>query len=349
MKLTLPQQDIYFEQLLFPKDPIYNIGAKIEIIGSVNIEIFKKAYVELINQHDAYRSVIVKNEEDVSFELLEKHKSELGLVTFSDCKNPIEEANLYMQKEFTNPFDLLNGSLLHIFTLVKVEEELYYLFSVYHHIITYGRGTSLMFKRLVQNYNEISEFGCITSNYPYSYKEFVADDFKYQNSESFNQDLDYWSQKFKYIPENLFEKLNDKVQINKSSRKELIIKRDIYNQLNELATNYKCSTFHLILGILYSYFGRKHENSDFAIGLPVLNRSKSTYKKTVGLFMGVSPLRMSLDFEATFQDLIMDIKNQLRKDYRHQRLPLGKLIQALQLYSQKERLFNILLFGTDNL
>ena len=44
MKLTLPQQDIYFEQLLFPNDPIYNIGAKIEIKGVVNIEIFKKGH-----------------------------------------------------------------------------------------------------------------------------------------------------------------------------------------------------------------------------------------------------------------------------------------------------------------
>ncbi|BFM45582.1 hypothetical protein CFS9_42230 [Flavobacterium sp. CFS9] len=343
MKLTLPQQDIYFEQLLFSNEPIYNIGAKIEIKGVVNIEIFKRAYVALINQHDAYRIVFVKNEENIGTQILDDHESELGFIDFSESENPIEEANLYMQKEFMKPFNLLEGSLLHIFTLVKVQDDFYYLFSVYHHIITDGWGTSLMFQRLVQNYNEIGEFDAVISDYPFSYKDFEEDDFQYQNSESFNQDLEYWSQKFKQLPENLLEKRDDSVQINKSSRKELFIKRIVYNQLNELATSYKCSTFTLILGILYTYFGRKHENNDFAIGLPVLNRSKSAYKKTVGLFMGISPLRMSLDFEATFQDLIMDIKNQLRQDYRHQRLPLGKLIQELQLYSQKERLFNITL------
>ena len=343
MKLTLPQQDIYFEQLFFPNDPIYNIGAKIEIKGIVNVEIFKKAYVELINQHDAYRSVIVKDNENVKIQILEEHQSELGFVDFSDYKNPIEEANLYMQKEFTKPFDLLKGSLLHIFTLIKVQDNFYYLFSVYHHIITDGWGTSLMFQRLVQNYNEICDFGAIKSNYPFSYKDFAEDDYQYQNSESFIQDLKYWSEKYKQLPENLIDKLNENSHVNKSSRKELIIKRDVYNQLNDLAVSYKCSSFHLILGILYSYFGRKHENNDFAIGLPVLNRSKSIYKKTVGLFMGISPLRIKLDFQSTFEDLIVNIKNQLRQDYRHQRLPLGKLIQELQLYSQKERLFNITL------
>ena len=343
MQLTLPQQDIYFEQLLFPDEPIYNIGAKIEIDGALNIEIFNKAYVALINSHDAYRSVITKNNEDVSISLVNGQKSELGFVDFSKSSNPIEEANTYMQKEFTKPFDLLSGTFLHVFTLLKVQEDFYYLFSVYHHIITDGWGTSLMFQRLVQNYNEISEHGEIISEYPFTYKTFAEDDLQYQDSAIFKQDLEYWFEKFKDLPENLLEKCNDTTQKNKSSRKELVIKRNIYNQLNALASEYKCSTFHLILGVLYVYFGRKYDNKDFAIGLPVLNRNKSVYKKTVGLFMGISPLRMSLDFNATFQDLMTDIRDQLRQDYRHQRLPLGKLVQKLQLYTQKERLFNITL------
>ena len=343
MRLTLPQQDIYFEQLLFPNEPIHNIGAKIEIKGRINIDYFKKAYVILIDQHDAYRSILNKEDEEVALQIIKDHNTELGFVDFSQNTNSEEEAFVYMQNEFLKPFNIAVGGLLHIFTLVKVKEDFHYLFSVYHHIITDGWGTSLMFQRLVQNYNELLEFGIVKSEYPFTYKDFVDDDENYQNSDSFSQDKNYWVQKFKYLPENLFDKIKESIQINKSKRKELIINRKKYNQLNKLALNYKSSTFHIILGILYTYFGRKHQNNDIGIGLPVLNRSKSTYKKTVGLFMGISPLRMQLDFDNTFKDLINDIKNQLKQDYRHQRLPLGKLIQELQLFSEKERLFNITL------
>lgn len=349
MKLTLPQQDVYFEQLLFPKDPIYNIGAKIEIKGILNIEALKKAYIKLIDQHDTYRSILVKNQENITITLLEEHQSELGFVDFSDCENAIEESNSYMQKEFIKPFDLFGEDLLHVFTLVKVNENFHYLFSVYHHIITDGWGTSLMFQRLVQNYNEIYEFGEVRTIYPFSYKDFIDDDNAYQNSPSFLENKKYWLQKFQSLPEAFLEKeflsdtKNSSLQINKSSRKELIIKRELYNQLNELASAYKCTSFHLILAVLYTYFGRKHQNNDLAIGLPVLNRSKSSYKKTVGLFMGVSPLRISVDFDATFKDLIGQIKNELRQNYRHQRFPLGKLIQELQAFREKERIFNITL------
>jgi len=343
MNLTLPQQDIYFEQLLYPNDPIYNIGAKIEIIGTLNIEKMKEAYVELINQHDAYRMFLVKSKDTVQVNIVEEHNSELKFIDFSESKNALEEANAYMQHEFQKPFDLLSGNLLHTFSLLKIGEDFYYLFSVYHHIITDGWGTSIMFQRFVRNYNELTEFGKIKSEYPQSYKEFAKDDEKYQQSEDYVNDKNYWLDKFKSLPENLFGKLDDSIKINKSSRKVLNIKREKYNKLNDLAKEYKASTFHLILSLIYVYFGRNQQNLDFAIGLPVLNRSKRVYKETVGLFMGISPLRMQLDIEKSFKELVGEIKMQLRHDYRHQRFPLGKLIQELQVFNEKDRLFNITL------
>ncbi len=343
MRLTLVQQDIYFEQLLFPNEPIYNIGAKIEIKGIINREFLSKAYHELINQHDAYRTTLAQNQEEASIIIIEEHNSTLGFIDFSSHNEPDVEANKYMREEFLSPFDLFNGKLLHKFTLVKISEDFHYLFSVYHHIITDGWGTSLMFQRFVQNYNEILNYGEVKTDYPYSYKDFVEDEDMYVNSESFEDDKYYWLDKFKFLPENIFDKLDDTVQINKSKRKELVIKREFYNQLNQQALSLKSSTFHLILGALYVYFGRINGNKDFAIGLPVLNRGKSSFKKTVGLFMGISPLRMKIDLDSSFSQFINDIKNQLRADYRHQRFPLGKLIHELKLYTENDKLFNITL------
>lgn len=343
MKLTLPQQDIYFDQLLHANEPIYNIGAKIAIKGSLDKEILKKSYSALIRQNDAYRFTFSAVGETVTAKLADNPCSELGFIDFSKNQNPHQQALLFMNEEFVKPFDLNSESLLHIFTLVKVEEDFHYLFSVYHHIITDGWGTSLMFQRLVQNYNEIYELGNIQSEYPFSYIDFIKEDQEYQESGLYLDDKKYWSEKFSVLPENLFDKIDEAALVTKSKRKEIILKRELYNQLNQLAQSCNCSSFHIILASLYLYFGRKHQNNDFAIGLPVLNRGKSKYKKTVGLFMGVSPLRIKLDFEQTFENLVKEVKNQLRQDYRHQRFPLGKLINELHLFNEKERIFNITL------
>ncbi len=341
MKLTLPQRDIYFEQLLYPGEPIYNIGAKIGIKGPLDLKCIKAAYVRLIDQHDAFRSVLVAQDEDAAMRVVETHDTELGFVDFSGSAYPLELAEDYMQKNFLKPFDLSAGTLLHVFTLVKVREDFHYLFSVYHHIITDGWGTSLMFQRLVQNYNEILQYGAVVTGYPYPYADFAEDDRTYEYSDEYLSDKKYWTERFRSLPDCPFDTIDEQVKANKSKRKKLVIPRAQYNELEALARRYKCSVFHILLATLFTYFGKKHDKQDLAIGLPVLNRGKAAFKKTVGLFMGMSPLRCTVDFDDTFVALLEQVRTQLRQDYRHQRFPLGKLVQALRTYGSQEKLFYI--------
>ena len=339
--LSLPQQDIYYEQILYPELPIYNIGARIDIHGQLDMNLIKNAYALLINQHDAYRTIIQSTNNKPGLKVLERHGSELELIDFSDKSNSKEWALEFIEENFKTPFDLNGRKLLHKFVLIKVEDSFYHLFSVYHHIITDGWGTSLMFKRLVKNYNELLEFGEIQSTYPYYYTRFIEDDLNYQKSEDYQKDKEYWQGIFYDLPDSLIPLIKKKECI--SRQKKLIIKRRIYNQINELAIELKVSTFHIILGILYTYLARFYQNDEITIGIPVLNRGKSIFKKTVGLFMGISPLRIRFDFDGSFEDLVLFIKNQLRQNYRHQRFPLGKLIRELNMFQEKERLFNVTL------
>ncbi|WP_046754902.1 non-ribosomal peptide synthetase [Kordia jejudonensis] len=341
MKLTLPQQDVYFEQLLYPNDPIYNIGAKVAIEGMLDVNVFEKAYQALINQHDTYRTTFRIENVAVIPSIQNHYTGALSFQDFSKSTNAEAEATAFMQANFQKTFEVVSGAFLHKFILVKVAPEKHYLFSVYHHIITDGWGTSLMFQRLVKNYNEIITNGSVISEYPYTYKDFAEDDKAYQTSEAYQKDKAYWLERFKILPEHLFQKKNPNTQEAISDRNAIFIKRSQYNAINLQAKECKVSTFHFILGALFLYFSRVHQNTDFAIGLPVLNRGKSIFKKTVGLFMGISPLRMKIDHNATFAELLTAIRGQLRQDYRHQRFPLGKLAQGLHNFQDKERLFNI--------
>ncbi|WP_459210867.1 amino acid adenylation domain-containing protein [Aquimarina rhabdastrellae] len=344
MKLTLPQQDVYFEQLLYPKDPIYNIGAKIKIEGNIDIKLFNKAYIELINQHDTFQVYFEKFEEEIIGIKTSKEIEELEFLDFSKNKKPEGEANVFMQKAFLNAFDLnKKDTLPYKFLLIKISDSVYYLFSVYHHIITDGWGTSLMFQRLVKNYNELIENDNIVTKYPFEYNDFVEDDKKYRDSVSYNEDKNYWVNRFNSLPDNLFEKKKQLGALNKSNREECFLLRNEYDALINLASKNKVTTFHVILAALATYFAKRYQKDDIVIGIPVLNRSKAVFKKTVGLFMGIAALRLSINQEDSFVDMLHQIKNQLRKDYRHQRFPIGKLIKELNLFSEKEKLFNITL------
>ena len=83
MRLSLPQQDIYFDQILHPQEPIYNIGAKIEIRGILNHGILQKAYDVLIAQNDSFRSIFIKEEEVISSKIIETNTKKLIFKDFS--------------------------------------------------------------------------------------------------------------------------------------------------------------------------------------------------------------------------------------------------------------------------
>ncbi len=341
MKLTLPQQDVYFEQLLYPEEPVCNIGASISIEGVLNVSILEKAYQHLIRQHDTYRTRYYMQNDTLAIRITGEFLVPLPIQDFSMYADADVRAVAFMQATFVQPFEMTSGDLLHRFILVKVSPMKHYLFSVYHHLITDGWGASLMFQRLVQNYNELIQYGAIQTQYPYTYQDFMDNDTAYQASAQYTADLDYWKTRFESLPSQLFEKKVTKGYACQSERQPLYIKRAMYDQLGEVAREFGVSTFHLILGALYVYMGRVYQQNDMVIGLPVLNRGTAALKKTVGLFMGVTPLRMQLDMETSFQELLLAIKNQLRKDYRHQRFPIGKLIQELTGFQEKGQLFHI--------
>src|SRR5690606_36739296 len=109
MELTLPQKDIYYEQLLFLGDPIHNIGAKICIQGEINIQAFKDAYKALIDQNDAYRMIFYLKGGEAFSKIVDEHNSKLEYVDFSKKAHPESEAANFITENFSVSFNILEG------------------------------------------------------------------------------------------------------------------------------------------------------------------------------------------------------------------------------------------------
>lgn len=347
LPLSLPQRDIYYEQLIYPDTPIYNIGAKIEIKGNVRLEALRIAYAELIRQHDTFRSVIGEEDGEPYMEVRCAYETQLEYYDFSTHEHPLAKAEAYMQEAFRVPFDLSAGKLLHRFCLIQVNPSLCYLFSVYHHIITDGWGTSLMFQRFTEFYNEVVAHGEVTHWYSHPYGDFTRASLQYYQSDAYQADVAYWQSRFSTLPGSLIPVKNGSATAApalESARCSIALDRAVYDQLTTLSGAAGATTFHSILGVLYAYFARVYNNDDLAIGLPVLNRGGAAFKKTVGVFMGVMPFRVTVDYDIPFLAFLKQIKGNLMKDYRHSSLPLGQIIRSLGVgLEEKQSMFDVTL------
>ncbi|MCP5006746.1 MAG: non-ribosomal peptide synthetase, partial [Planctomycetes bacterium] len=342
--LSSPQREICFDQLLHPEVPLYNIVGYMQINGTIDPALFESAVNLLVKRHDTLRIQLVSGTEEMPMQtFLEDLPVTVPFYDFSVENHPHQSALSWMQKQIVQPFDLYEKQLFY-FALLKIDENCFFWFKKYHHLIIDGWGTSLITQSLADIYTQLLKGQKVEHVKP-SYLEFVNNDRAYIESERYEVHRHYWLEKYQVLPEPTFSPryLDQFVnQIPPSGCHVMSLKRPFYNRLQVLAESCKVSTFHLILGALYVYLTRTSQTEELVVGLPVLNRSNADFKKTAGLFVGVSAARFAFGTDLSFKTLLQSIGRELKQNYRYQRLPISELNRELKLHHiGRKQLFNV--------
>jgi hypothetical protein len=325
--LSSTQREIWFDQLLHPELPLYNIGGYLRINGPIDPTLFEQALNQVIQENDALRIILHEKEGIPTQTFAEPAHIKLDFYDLSNQENAHQSALKWMKQVFAKPFQLY-GKLLFQFALFKISDDCYYWFGKYHHLIVDGWAISLNVQRVAAIYNALLANSSLVKSTSYSYLDFVENDIAYLNSKKFVAAKHYWLEKYRQVPEPLLRHhytSQFKDQIIPSQQSILHLNRRFYNQLIDFAKKNKVSTFHLILGVLYCYFVRTYDKEDLVVGLPVLNRSTAAFKQTVGLFASVTPAWFRFGKTLNFIELIQAIREELQQNYRHQRFPVSEI------------------------
>jgi amino acid adenylation domain-containing protein len=328
--LSSPQLDLWFNQVLHPDVPLYNIGGYVRIEGAISPARFEKALNQVIEENDALRIILHEGESLPTQTFAENVGIQLDFQDFSETENAHNSALKWIEQAFVKPFQLYDG-LLFQFALCKVSERCYYWLKKYHHLIVDGWAISLIVQRVAVAYNALS-IGKTSEPTNFAYHDFIQKDQAYLESEEFVKAKHYWQNKYREVPEPLLVHRYASQILGKtaeSQRSTLCLKRAFYTQLNEFAEEYQVSPFHVILGALYCYFLRTSDREDLSIGLLIWNRGSAAFQQTVGLFVGVNPAWFRFGTDLNFVELVEKISNELQQDYRHQRFPIGEINQQI--------------------
>jgi amino acid adenylation domain-containing protein/non-ribosomal peptide synthase protein (TIGR01720 family) len=350
--LSSPQREIWFDQVLHPELPLYNVGGYVQINGAIDPALFESAVNLLVKRHEALRTVVAPDPEEMPMQtFLEDLAVTVPVHDFSREKNPRFSALAWMQQQFVQPFALYEKPLFH-FALLKIDSHCFFWFKKYHHLIVDGWGISLITQSLAEIYTHLSispDTGLIQDQKiegaAPSYLAFVNNDRAYIESKRYQEQRQYWLEKYRTLPEPLFTPryLSRFVErMPPSEHRVISLARPLYNRLLALAKHCKATIFHLILGTLYVYFTRTAQIGELVVGLPVLNRSGAAFKGTVGLFVGVSAARLPFGTDLSFKTLLQRIGGELKQNYRYQRFPISELNREIGLRQVgRKQLFDI--------
>ncbi|MFC5474599.1 non-ribosomal peptide synthetase [Paraherbaspirillum soli] len=341
--LSSVQQVIWLDQTLNPDLPHYNVGAAIQIDGEIDAPLFEYAVKRFVDQNDACRMILIKESDMARQQVLPWVDSCVPVIDFSNKADGNNRAWQHMRQAFSQPFDLYGG-LLWEMQLVRASRSRYYWFQRYHHLIADGISVSLATLGVSNEYNRMLGLDTSDSEAGPSYLDFIAKDQAYLASQRFLHDQQFWSERFTALPAPLVPQTGAPAAREISPGDQVLwpIKRAFFNRMNAFAAEHGFSSMHFMLALVSIYFARVSDLDQVAIGVPVHNRSTANDKKTFGMFSSMIPVGIALDRNQSFVDVMQTVAAELRRSYRHQRLPIAEINRNLKLaQSGRKQLFDV--------
>ncbi|MDI2591032.1 amino acid adenylation domain-containing protein [Pseudomonas sp. 681] len=341
--LTAAQRDIWLDQLRAGDSPLYNIGGYVELSGRIDAGLIQRAVECLVEKHDALRTRLVPGAGADGLPLqrfARRIPVQVPLYDFADRPDPQAAAQALMQQQMALPYTLEHGPLFRFF-LVRLSNRHHLLGTQAHHLILDGWGFGQMLQSLGGIYSALERGVQVEMSAP-SYVDFIRDDARYHGSDRHTRDQAYWLDKYRTLPEPLLVPRHRNQQVQSSNTLVLPFPTALHECMKRLARTCQASAFHVLLAAMQVYFSRTAQRDECVFGLPILNRSNARFKSTLGLFTQVSAVRFDFAGELSFGELIRAIRDVLKQDFRHQRLPLSEMNRALGLLREdRSQLFDL--------
>ncbi|MEM9821311.1 MAG: amino acid adenylation domain-containing protein, partial [Bacteroidota bacterium] len=342
--LHLAQQDVYFDQIIDPSNPAYNIGGYIQLRGQLNRDCFLQAIQYLPEAFDLFgmRFDCSGAEPQCSFghpplriPVLEED--------FSAFTDPHRSALQWIQDRFQIVFDIANNEFLEL-GLLKIKEDVHYMLFRYHHIFIDGHGIAILHHCIANKYTALLGLNSSDQSKPFpSYQAAIQKSIDYLHSNQYDIDAAYWKSKFDEVPQALLQpiaQMSPKVAVGK--RLSFQLSSQQRKTIEDTAQQATCSVQQLLLAATSIYFSRVEKREAIVIGVPLHKRRGRQEKQTAGMFSGVIPFKTQMQKGESLQELINRIKQQQRQDYRHLSYPISHLNRSLNLMAKgRQQLFDV--------
>ncbi|CAM3616931.1 non-ribosomal peptide synthetase [Pseudoalteromonas maricaloris] len=339
--LTSTQRDIYFAQLRYPANPLYNIGGFIRF-KNIDPKRVQRAHAQMVRNHDAFGIRILSEESGLGQYLTKVRDTSLPIVDFSDKSE--SEIDLWLDKQFQTPFEIHDEPLFRSF-LIKMAKRHYRYVSLAHHIAVDGWGFANL-ARLIGVYYNQDLAGKSAPELEISWPDIVELDKSYVSSTKYQNDKAYWQENLKDLStEPLFSPdLNVSYEGEDCipSRREIsVLPKEKVVALKKAAAELNIAFPQLLLSAYALYWILSYRKKELTIGVPVHNRSGHKQKSKLGVFTSMSPLRLNLDGTNSFKSIAVEISSQIKRNFRHTKFPIGDIYSCISRSAQRAPLYDV--------
>jgi len=337
LPLTRTQEGMLYHKLLSPESSQYVNQITWSIKNFVSEKRLRQSFEMLMKKHQALRiSIVHKNVNEPRQVVLKERALTFSVVDLSDEEVSEEALQGIYKQDVLRGFDLEEDPLMRI-TLVKLSAEDSRLVMSIHHIIEDGWCTSIIMNDFLTFYAQLSEGQSetqILSQLP-KQKEY-SDYIRYMSVKENESSQLYWENLLEgYEGEGAIPPLrvvDEEVEESVSVFKRFLTEEETI-RLEELAQNYHVTINTVLEAAWGILLGRYNHQKDIVFGKVVSGRNVDLagIEEMIGLFINTIPIRVTLDDELTFGELIKQLQEQALRSEVHDHYgttEIQKLIQT---------------------
>lgn len=341
LTMSASQREVWLDQRAWPASTHLYIGGVAYLEGALDIERLVAALELLVMESDALRLV---PQEDGSQILLNQIVLPMEVSSLHTGADLHEAVHAWWTKSLQVPF-VWGGRPPWRFAVLCGMQDRHAIIMQYHHLVMDGWGTARLIQRWSELYNRGADGEELAPSTSASYCSFIEESGAYVTSVAFSKDGDYWREQMPGLPPVLIDRRSSSAAaLPTACMGHVSVPVADYEVLKQCAVRHNSTTFNFFLAAMVVYFARVSNQPTVVIGVPTLNRSGKRYRDTLGMFVGVTPVTVTVTAGMTVDSLLRSIGLVMRGALRHARYPLSEMGRALEVMRHgRDSLFDVLL------
>lgn len=332
--LSFAQERMWFLDQYQQNDSSYNVASVYKLKGNINVKVLEDAFNEIILRHEVLRTNF-KTVNDVPQQKI-KDSSDWKLQSSDYSHLAISEARecvlKLIENEVKKSFNLGADTLLRTH-LYKTGKQEYIMLINMHHAISDAWSHAVFSKELSEIYMSFSNAEKHKLPEPgIQYADYAIWQRDYFKGEVLKKHTSYWKKKLAGVSVLDFplDFKRPAEQTFNGKAYPVIIEKELVCNINKIAQENEVTLFMVLLAGFKTLLLRYTGQNDICVGSPIANRTRTEIEPLIGTFINTLALRSNIDNDATFLEILQQIKATTLEAYQYQDLPFEKVVDAVQ-------------------
>jgi acyl carrier protein len=336
---TLPvsyaQQGLWLLDQLQPNTSAYNVFNVWYLSGTLDLAALTSSLNTIVARHEALRTRFGLAR-GVPIQIIAETATAALAIHDLQALPPGERTSTAQQmttEEALRPFDLQRGPLFRA-TVLRLSADEQILILCLHHIAADAWSVGVLMQDLAKLYAGHTTGGTPTlPDLPIQYADYAIWQRHWMQSALLEKQIDYWRQQLAGAPPVLelpTDRLRPAVHSFQGANHSFLLPAGLTQELKTLSQRESVTLFMTLLAAFQTLLYYETQQTDFVIGSPSANRSRSETERLIGCFVNMLALRADMRGNPTFRELLTQVRDTTLGAFAHQDLPFEKLVEVLQ-------------------